>query len=270
LQSVTQTDPGATAIYEQNLGVVLDLSQTRDGVRLTLERVYADVNRVMLTYEVQTARTGTLFDGFATPTGEPLVTDSRGDVLPGYDASFQTDPRSNESVGIVVYDAASAAVNTGRLSLNIAVPGLRMRSNDGGTSSAGPFAFELTVPMSSGQSITVGETDTVRGVAVALDRVVASPSETRIYLTSSVGFKSAEPYLVAHITGPGYDSRTAVITTPAELVDLGSTFRAPDGEEVVTFNNTLFGKRGRFTLTVDSIGSGTRVVGPWVFSFVVP
>jgi hypothetical protein len=51
---------------------------------------------------------------------------------------------------------------------------------------------------------------------------------------------------------------------------MGITLQAPNGEEIETFNNTLYGKRGSFTLTIDSIGSSDRIVGPWVFHFVVP
>ena len=67
-----------------------------------------------------------------------------------------------------------------------------------------------------------------------------------------------------------YDTRAGAITDPTDLVELGNTFQAPNGEEVETFNNTLYGKRGSFTLTIDSIGSSNRVVGPWIFHFVVP
>ncbi len=52
LQSVTQGDPDTAAVYRQNLGETLALSQTRNGVSLTIERAYADVNRVMITYAV--------------------------------------------------------------------------------------------------------------------------------------------------------------------------------------------------------------------------
>ena len=270
MQSVIQTDPGAAAVYRQNLGESLNLSQVRGGVTLTLERVYADVNRVMLTYQVQPAGSPSTFAGFATSTGAPLVTDSRGDALPEYDASFQTDPDTNETVGILVYDAESVAVDGQALSLAVTTPGVRMQAHGGGTTVVGPFAFTISVPVIAGETIAQDKTVTVAGVGVTLDRVVASPSETRVYLHASVALEPTEPYLSAHITGNGYDSRSLVITSPAELIGLGSTFRAPDGEEVVTFNNSLFGKRGSFTLTIESIGAGARIVGPWTFTFVVP
>ena len=114
------------------------------------------------------------------------------------------------------------------------------------------------------------ETVTVHGVGVTLDRVVATPSETRVYLRASVGFSPNEPYLAARITGRGYDSQAGAITDPTDLVESGSIFQAPNGEGADAFNNTLYGKRGIFTLTIDSIGSSNRVAGPWVFHFVVP
>lgn len=270
LQSVTGSDAGAAAVYQQNLGEALNLSQTRSGVTLTLERAYADVNRVMITYQVRPAGTKSIFDGFATSTGQPAVTDSSGHVLAGYDAFFQTDPQTNESVGIVVYDAAIAAKSVQELSLQVTVPGLYMRDRSGNQTTVGPFAFALAVPVASGQTITLDRAVTVRGVVITLDRVVASASETRVYLRSSIGFAPVEPYLTAQITGTDYDTRTAIVTGAAGLVALGSTFQAPDGEEVVTFNDTIFGRHGNFTLTIDSIGANERILGPWAFRFAAP
>jgi len=269
LQSVTQGDPGAAAVYRQNLGDALALSQTRDGVTLTIERAYADVNGVMITYAVNPHSSTLMYGGFATPTGQPAVSDSHGQTLAGYDAYFQTDPQTNESVGIIKYDAESIPATVRELALTVTVPGLHME-NRAGSSLAGAYAFHFLVPVSPGQTTTVDRTVTVHGVGVTLDRVVASPSETRIYLRASVGFSRDEPYLTARITGKGYDTRAGAITDPTELVEMGITFQAPNGEEIETFNDTLYGKRGSFTVTIDSIGSSDRIVGPWVFHFVVP
>jgi hypothetical protein len=262
LQSVTHGDPGAAAVYRQNLGETLALSQTRKGVSLTIERAYADVNGVMITYAVNPHSSTVIYAGFAASTGQPTVSDSQGQTLTGYDAYFQTDPQTNDSVGIIKYDAETIPATVHELVLTVAVPGLHLE-NSAGSIVAGPYAFHFLVPVSSGETINVGRAVTVHGVGVTLDRVVATPSETRIYLRASVG-------LTARITGRGYDTREGVITDPTELVEFGNTFQAPNGEEVETFNNTLYGKRGSFTLTIDSIGSSNRVVGPWVFHFVVP
>jgi hypothetical protein len=267
-QSVTQGDPGAAAVYRQNLGESLALSQTRDGVSLTIERAYADANGVMITYAVNPHSSMAMYAGFASPTGQPTVSDSLGRTLPGYDAYFQTDPQTNDSVGIIKYDAEMIPADVQALVLTVTVPGVHLVSRAGSTT-AGPYAFHFRVPVSSGQSKYVGSTVTVHGIGVTLDRVVATPSETRVYLRASVGFSPNEPYLTARITGGGYDSRVGAITDPTDLVEFGSRFQAPSGEEAVTFNNTLYGMRGAFTLTIDSLGISSRVVGPWIFPFVV-
>jgi hypothetical protein len=269
LQSVTQGDLGAAAVYRQNLGETLALSQSRDGVTLKIVRAYADVNGVIITYAVNPHASTVMYAGFATSTGQPTVSDSQGQTLTGYDAYFQTDPQTNDSVGIIKYDAETIPATVHALALTVTVPGLHI---DNGSRSivAGPYDFHFLVAVSPGQDTNIGRTVTIHAVAVTLDRVVATPSETRIYLRASVGFSANEPYLTARITGKGYDTRAGVISDPTELVEFGNTFQAPNGEEVETFNNTLYGKRGSFTLTIDSIGSGNRLVGPWVFHFVVP
>lgn len=279
LQAVTQTDPGAAAVYRQNLGEALSLAQTRDGVTVTLERAYADVNRVMITYGVHTSRGAAwTFNGFAMATGQPTVTDSRGHVLRGYDASFETDPLTNETVGMLAYDAELATQNVRDLALNVTVSGINMRSGNGASTVVGPYAFDLRVAMTPGETIQVNRMVIAHDIGVSLDRVVASPSETRIYLRSSVPSAPTDVYLAARIIGNGYDTRAAVFTSAGQLLTLGAGFEAPGGEQVVTFTNTLFGKRGSFTLTVESIGVmrtgdgsfGERVAGPWVIHFRVP
>lgn len=269
LQSVTQGGPDTAAVYRQNLGETLALSQTRNGVSVTIERAYADVNRVMITYAVNPHSGSVIYAGFATPTGQPTVSDSQGQTLPGYDAYFQTDPQTNDLVGIIKYDAETIPAAVHELALTVTVPGVHIVSR-AGSIVAGPYAFHFLVPVSAGETTNVGRTATVRRVAVTLDRVVATPSETRVYLRASVGFSPNEPYLTARITGEGYDSQAGALTDPTDLVESGGSFQAPNGEEVEAFDNTLYGKRGSFTLTIDSIGSSNRIVGPWVFHFVVP
>jgi hypothetical protein len=269
LQSVTQGDPDTAAVYRQNLGETLALTQTRNGVSLTIERAYADVNRVMITYAINPHSSTLMYAGFATPTGQPTVSDSQGETLAGYDAYFQTDPQTNDTVGIIKYDAETIPATVHELVLTVAVTGLHIESH-AGSIVAGPYSFHFRVPLLSGQTTNVDRTVTVHGVGVTLDRVVATPSETRVYLRASVGFSPNEPYLVARIRGSGYDSQAGAITDPTDLVEFGGSFQAPNGEEVEAFNNTLYGKRGSFTLTIDSIGSSNRRVGPWVFHFVVP
>jgi hypothetical protein len=269
LQTVIQTDPGAAAAYRQNLGEALNLSQTRDGVTLTLVRAYADINRAMITYQVKASGGASTFAGFASSNGQPVVTDTSGQALVGYDAYFETDPQTNVSVGTVVYDAETAAQNVRELSLRVAVPGVRMTRN-GDPMIVGPYAFGLTVPVVSGETMATDETVTVHGITVTLDRVVVSPSETRIYLESSDRSLLKGPYLTARITGIASDTSNAVTTSVSELIDMGSTFQAPDGQQVVTFTNTLFGKRGSFRLSIDSLGASERIAGPWVFHFQIP
>lgn len=268
LQSVTQGDPDTAAVYRQNLGETLALSKTSKGVTLTIERAYADVNRVMITYAVNPHSSTLLYAGFAAPTGQPTVSDSQGQTLPGYDAYFQTDPQTNDTVGIIKYDAETIPATVHELPLTVTVPGLHLE-NGARSIVAGPYVFHFVVPVSPARTTDVDRAVTVHGVGVTLDRVVATPSETRAYLRASVGFSANEPYLAARITGNGYDSNGGVITDPTDLVESGSTFLAPNGEEVVAFNNTLYGKRGSFTLTIDSLGSSSRVVGPWSFHFIV-
>lgn len=82
--------------------------------------------------------------------------------------------------------------------------------------------------------------------------------------------------LAARVGGSAYSQRNALRGA------VQSSLVAPNGEEVVTFNNTLYGRHGNFALTVDAMGAArtgkltsgeakqTRLAGPWVIHFLVP
>jgi len=118
---VTQGDPGAAAVYRQNSEKHSPCRRPATGVTLTIERAYADVNRVMITYAVNPHSSTLIYSGFAGPQRQPAVSDSHGADLAGYDAYFQTDPQTNDSVGIIKYDAESIPATVRELALTVTV-----------------------------------------------------------------------------------------------------------------------------------------------------
>ena len=100
LQAITQTDPGAAAVYRQNLGEALHLSATVDGVTVALQRAYADVNRVMVTYDVKPPPgTTSVFAGFNTPTGQPSAVELAGSGSDGIRRLLRDEPPDQRGGG---------------------------------------------------------------------------------------------------------------------------------------------------------------------------
>jgi hypothetical protein len=255
-------------------------TQTTNGITVTLDRAYADVNRVIVVYKIQVPA------GFAHSTSgidhKIQLTDTQGSTLPLIDASGLADEASHLSTGLVTFDAESLASGTD-LTGKLTFLDVRARAQQlgGRELSAGAFTFTFSVPVASGREVTVSKTVVQKGVAVTLERVVITPSETRAYLRfpADAGIPDSGWSTYAHMSGSGWDSRQ--LPAFKGLITLGSSFMNGRGEHVQTFSGDFSGRHGEWTFTVDALfGSDTtvpndqnglpkqaRIEGPWTFKF---
>jgi hypothetical protein len=256
-------------------------TQTANGVTVTLERAYADVNRVIVVYKIQVPA------GFAHSTSgidhKIQLIDTQGSTLPLIDASGLADEASHLSTGLVTFDAESLAPGTADLTGRLTFLDVRAKAAKPGESdlTAGAFTFTFSVPVASGREVTVSRTVVAKGVPVTLERVVITPSETRAYLRfqASAGIPDGGWSTYAHMSGAGWDSRQ--LPAFKGLITLGSSFMNGRGEHVQTFSGDFSGRHGEWTFTVDALfGSDTtvpndqnglpkqaRIEGPWTFKF---
>jgi hypothetical protein len=152
----------------------------------------------------------------------------------------------------------------------------------------GPFTFDFSVPFTPGRVADMNQTVEAAGVAMRLQRVVVTPSETRAILCF-------EP--------PDGDPREwiPIITLDAaneqDLAGIAESLPTEkEGCYRCSFLASLQGQRGEWTLTVtelvgedigrlesyiasqadptvvslDAAEFQTRLAGPWVFRFRVP
>jgi len=296
-------EPGLRHIEQANLVQELNLSQTMDDVTVTLERAYADANRVVVGFTVIGP------DGQRYDPGRMTLTDAKGIVFPptigigvtGQSDMLEVELPSGEGSYVFSFDAAAIQGAPPALHLRLMIeleefvlppsaPELSPTPDSppaeppdsmvmvleplpafGGTI-VGPFTFDFSVPFIPGRTVEVQQTVEAAGVAVRLERVVVAPSETRVILCFEPPDGDSKDWvpIITLDTGNGQDLSGGVRS------QLSGT-----SEEICyrdIYLDALAGQSGTWTLTVTELvgfdltqpGEQTRLAGPWVFHFVVP
>ncbi len=275
---------GVSALPMHDIG----LAQTTSGITVKVDRAYADANRVIVAYTVQVPQ------GFANSTsgvdGKASLTDASGHTLPFIDATGLAGSSPHVNAGLLTFDAESLPGGTATDTFLLSFPQVSTNPIMGGAPLvAGAFSFKFDLAVARGREITLAKTVVTHGVPVTLERVVITPSETRLYLVfpASSGIKPADWNANAHLSGSGWDSRQVQLPIDRTvLMTTGAYFINSHSEHVTTFSGDFRGRKGEWTVTVDSLwgvdttaaSAGThgsepkqaREAGPWTFKFVLP
>jgi len=313
-----QQEPGLKSVDEARLVQEFALSQTIDGVTVTLTRAYADANRIIIGFTIQdtepSRRPSRRYEA------HPLVlTDATGAVFPqtfglgvtGQSDLFDVSLPPGEGAYVLAFDAAAvtgtpeelhlqlvmgleelainpsalnqppASTEEALLSLNVAPEPPSLEQPAPGEPIVevleplpkgdilGPFTFEFSVPFLSGQTVEVQQTVEANGIAIRLERVVVTPSETRATLCFQPP-EGKKAWLLLTEDG-GQD----ILSPIADIADQGT-----GGEEChrLTYPGELASQGGMTTLSVTELmgydGSPAddqrRLAGPWEFRFQMP
>jgi hypothetical protein len=293
-----QQEPGLQHVEEADLVQELDLSQTVNSVTVTLERAYADANRIAVGYSVKDR------DGQRYHTDPLTLTDADGTVFPGTtglgaagkSAIFGIELPPGEEANVLCFDAAAVEGAPAELDLRLVVEvtELVLPTDTEGPSptpagspakpgepiavelepmppgdTVGTFTFDFSVPFIPGRVAEVDQTVEAAGVAVTLQRMVVTPSETRATL---------------RFDPPGdVETRwTSIVKlkAPGDVRSRSRFYSVADDSPVHTYGflAPLYDRRGEWTLTVNElVGTelvppyeNVRLTGPWVFRFRVP
>ncbi len=290
-----QFSPGWQHVEEARLAQEVHLSQTIGDWTVTLERVYADANQVLVGYTVSGPageyghveeratlmdNQGTRFSGMAgagvTGVSEILgvrLPPGQGAFVSAFDASVvQGQPAKLDlhleitlSKLVPVGDAPPIPLPAAPpTSTVLIVPAVQLREEP----LVGPFTFDLSVPFIPGRVALVQESVRVAGVTVKLDRVVVTPAETRAILCFDPPTGKSEHWVpVATLEAGDRDTESAISTVSREAGCYRYSFIAP-----------LADWHGEWKLTVTELvgmdptrpGEQTRIQGPWTFTFHVP
>lgn len=283
--------PGTARIVEANLGQQVNLSRSVAGYTMTINRVYADANRVVVGYTLSGPSGRHFTYGFFI---DPTLTDAQGTTLAPAENSGSA-PENNAQGGYFAFDAGGATRGAGALALHLsvpyirafekldgaepaAVPGEAYSSNSlgrGASSSSsltravtvtGPFVFDLAVPFDpsirrapvlEGQRFV--QAQRVGGTALTLDQVAVTPTETRLYVR---GATTPQISLRLSIDGQDYNQT------------MNGSWTSADGATVYGFTTPLYDKPGTWTITVTAnpqpVTGQPLAGGPWTFHVNAP
>jgi len=303
ISQVFRLFPGWQHVEEAHLAQEVNLSQTLDGVTVTLERVYADANEIVIGYTIK-GPNGQRYHAYHL-----TLTDAAGAVFPGtvgYGMSGQSDILEaslppGEGSYVLAFDAAAVTGAPKELDLRLVMeleklvlpPDAPSPSPTLAGSPAeppesmvvvleplptpderaivGPFAFDFSVPFIPGRVAEVNQTVEAAGVAMRLERVVVTPSETRAYLRfDSPGGAETRWAPIVMLKAPGDEKSQSYfaysVNADPPIHQCG--FLAP-----------LYDRQGEWNLTVTELvgtdlaqqpSEDIRLAGPWVFRFRVP
>jgi hypothetical protein len=319
-----QQESGLRHVEQADLVQELDLSQTVDGVTVTLERVYADANRIVVGFTIKSP------NGQRYEARHLTLTDAAGTVFPGtlgYGVTGQSDILDvslppGEGAYVLAFDAAAVEGAPEELALRLVmdVEELVLPPDAPGPSPTlagtpaeppepmvvelepmpvgaivGPLTFDFSVPFIPGRTVEVQQTVEAVGIAVMLERIVVTPSETRAFLCFEPPDGDSKEWtpIVTLDAGDGQDLSGISRQFSGTCYVLSGTLQFKADGSVTTVNETgeedcycygygflapLYDQRGEWTLTVTELVGfdlappyeQTRLAGPWVFRFHVP
>ena len=295
-----QQESGLQYVEQANLVQELNLSQTVGGVTVNLERAYADANRIVIGFTIKGPG-----DQRRYSERHLTLTDAADTIFPGifyYGVGGQSDILRvslppGEGAYVLAFDAAAVMGAPKELDLRLVMdveelvlpPDAPSPSPATAGSPAeppvvvvelqplpegaivGPFTFDFSVPFIPGRVAEVNQTVEATGVAVRLERVVVTPSETRAYLRfDSPGGAETRWTPIVMLRAPGDKKSQSYFAY--------SVNDAPPIHQC-GFLAPLYDRRGEWTLTVTELvgtdltqqpSEQIRLAGPWVFRFRVP
>lgn len=157
IEHAFELNQGAIDVF--SFSTPVNLSTSGGGYTLTVQRAYADANNVIVAYTLTTKAGG------RADFNNPLLTDARGVSLP-----LITDVGGG-AVRLADYNADRIKSPSGKIRLHLVAP----------IKGLAPLSF--AVPSTAGRQVEPHQAVTVKGKTLTLERVVATASAMRLYLS---------------------------------------------------------------------------------------
>lgn len=282
-------------------GTRKDDGQTRiaDGVKITLDRIYADAEFVLINYTIEDLKENRNIKGHPSeltpvqiddtdrePEAEASdlpphvnLTDESGqdfDLVGGSTSHSQNAGEQRTPKEHLAVFAPSKPLETGggqhfRFKIAVEETGIFLPGKESAPtnpdSNVGPFTFDLEIPVRPAPAVQADEEETTGGISVTLDRVVNSPELPQAWICFEPpedDYRDWTPWLSMQDAGPENEAMTP--------------FRVDNGCWSLTLANPV---EGRSSVTVSELigyprnptdpRQGPKTIrGPWTFEFDAP
>ena len=252
----------------------VNLSKRIGGYTITIVRGYADANQIIIEYIV--TRDANHKQVFADLSSTLRL--QKGSTLRGNGSFGAFDPKKNLGSEAMVFDFDAAnipAEDTKELSLQLIINSINNITDPNGAPThvtgalpisvaRNPVTFAFSLPFHLGRIVILHKTVTVAGISVTLERMVATPSETRFdvqgkQVTLDDSFSLSDD-------GKSVDDIDASV---GGITDRnGNTIVTIPSTSVILNFGPLFSNHTVCTFTVSAPNG--KHSGPWIFHFVVP
>jgi len=278
--------PGLASVVQQ-YGKPLNLTRGACGYTMTLTRVYADANRVVVGY---TLGGPSAHHYVALGSDYPVMTDMRGTSLQHIDIGTSLTMQGATGGHFAAFDTSAIGAVMGNFHLRMIMPSIMMvekvdgteprrvpceaysdegttiRDGDGGATRVrvvtvnSPLSFDIVVPVDRVRHVVeLRQTVSAVGGTVTLERIVATRSEVRVYMKTKRPVLIRPDALVSlHIGGQDVQGVPVYQTTT-------------DGRAVFAFVRPLpySGRDWRLVVRVNPYTEPKELGGPWEFHVAV-
>lgn len=247
-------------------GVEVNLSQTVDGYRVTIDRAYADATRLALAISVvdELQRAGTT----QVAAMGTIVSDADGEYTSGGGAASSPDG-AFAAANVAWKTPAVLPLPSGPRQLHVELPFIMVRDDSIPPANAdevgwnpwhrvaGPWVFDFELTVDGGATITPNAVAEIDGVRVTVSRLIAAPGIVRVEM---------------HVDGdlpPGGDwSPIGEVRHGGRVMRFVFGSFGPDGQITYLTDGGVDDASGAWTVTIDElVGGDTRIEGPWVVEF---
>jgi hypothetical protein len=186
LNSIFHAEPASQQLLQANQFTTLQQSQMADGHKVTLDKAYADANRIILGILVTDPR------GTKQPTGDNAFLSNLNAItlktqqsqalsLLGTQSAVDTsNPQAYKEGLAVAFDGAAIQGDPAHISLNLTIGA---ECNDAAPSACKyTLMYRFTLPFHAGRLIRLHQTVIANGHTLTLEQVIITPSETRLFI----------------------------------------------------------------------------------------
>lgn len=282
-----QIEPAINSVFEQGLGKDLNLSQSSGKYTVTLEKGYADANRIALAFSIK----GVSKDESVMLLSSKL-SDEQNNTFPVMSSIFNTNLNTDKEgfVTLLFFERGAALQNSAsELKLHLALtPQVNDKLHKEIPAYLSPVEFNFTLPSAAGKTLELNQTIQDKGISITLEKVVISPSAVYAYLSArrpdNKDVHSGSWSLIAGLNANGQAPKGMISSQFDESLD---RLTSPTLRWTYQFHDAFADKVGEWQLNVTEVvghptnfsctdgqickGEGSssqvRIQGNWNFKF---